>query len=419
MKVRLPDAVSRLPKAVPGRVGAIVGLVLLAAVVGLFLRSEDDDQPKVQEAGAQRTAERRTSFLARLIPPPPEATRPAGAGVPRSVSDLVKRIPTDRKVAQLFLVGFRGTDLNAAVFRQLRRLDLGGLVIDAGNYTDPQQLGSLAGEAIIISQQEKHVPPWVMAMQEGGDFNVFSDLPPANVASDLPSVGAAVAEAEEAGSTLKPLGVSGLLAPVLDVGLAEDRAVGPRAYSDDPERVAGYARGVVEAYRRRRLFTAAKHFPGLGSASQSTEEGPANVGQSLDELRARDLVPFRAAIAAGVPGIVLSHGLYAVDDFVTPGSLSSKVATDLLREELKFKGVAITDDLADPPITALTSVPDAAVKAMEAGADMLYISGPAGDQQAAYVAVLRAVRSGEITRTRLDQALLRILSAKRDYGLIR
>ena len=398
---------------------AIGVVVLLAVVVLLISRGGDDDGPRVPEAGAQRTAERRTSFLARLIPPPPGRRRAAGGGVPRSVSDLIKRLPAERKVAQLFLFGFQGKDLNAAVFRQLRRLDLGGVVMDAANYSDPQQIGSLAGEATLISKQENHVPPWVLASQEGGAFNVFPDLPPANAASDLPSVPTAVKEADEAGATLKPLGISGILAPVIDVGLAEDPAVGPRAYSDEPAKVAEYARGVIGAYRRKRLFAAVKHFPGLGSASQSTEDGPANVGQTLAELRERDLVPFRAAIAAGVPGVVLSHGLYAMDDFVTPGSLSRSVTTDLLKRELGFKGIAITDDLADPPITALGSVPDAAVEAVNAGADMLYISGPAGDQQAAYVAVLRAVRKGEIKRKRLDEALLRILTVKRDYGLIR
>ena len=410
----------RLGEAITARRALIaVGIAIVVAAV-LYVTGGDEDKPDVLQAGAQATAERRTSFLARLIPPPAERPKTgAAAGIPRSVSDLVKRLPRQRKVAQLFVFGFRGKDLNAAVFRQLRRLDLGGIVIDAGNYTDPQQLGSLAGEAGVIAKQEKHVPPWVLASQEGGEFNVFRDLPPANVASDIASVDQAVREADEAGATLKPIGINGLLGPVLDVGLAEDPAVGPRAYSDEPARVADYARGVVQTYRRRRLFAAAKHFPGLGAGSQSTEEGPANVGQSLDELRQRDLVPFRTAIEAGVPGVILSHGLYATDDFVTPGSLSKKVVTDLLKREMRFEGIAITDDLADPPITALGSVPDAAVQAVQAGADMLYISGPAGDQQAAYVAVLRAVRNGEISRRRLDEAMLRVLSVKRDYGLIR
>lgn len=408
------------------RLAALAALLLLAAgaaVAGALVAAGGDGAGAgggVPEASNRLTAERRTSFLARLIPPAPDRRgRPASRSVPRSVAELVARLPLERKVAQLFLLGFRGQDLNSAIFRQFRRLDLGGMVIDAVNYTNPQQLASMAGEAGVIARQERHVPPWVMAPQEGGDFNAFPDLPPATAASDLPDVHQAASEAKEAGRTLKGLAVSGLLGPVIDVGLADDPAVGPRAFSDQPDRVATYATVVVGAYRRARVFAAAEHFPGLGAASQSTEEGPAEVGESLAELSARDLVPFRAAIRAGVPGIVLSHGLYSVDDFVTPASLSRKVATDLLRRRLGFKGIAITDDLADPPITALGTVPDAAVSAIKAGADMLYISGPPGDQQAAYVAVLRAVRSGEVSRRRLDEAVIRILSVKRDYGLIR
>lgn len=416
LRRQVVEPLRRLPPR--QRAAAIAAVLLVAVLAGVFLRGGDDEAPKVPEAGRQATAERRTSFLARLIPPAPEP-RPPGPRVPRSVTDLARRLPIERKVAQLFLFGFKGVDLNAAIFTQFRRLDIGGLVIDVPNYTDPQQLTSLAGEAVVISKQQKHVPPWVLAAQEGGEFNSFPDLPPATAAADLRSVVQAIAETKEAASTLKPLGISGLLAPVIDVGLRDGPAIGRRAFSDDPQLVAAYARALVNTYRRARMFTAVGHFPGLGTASQSTEEGPANVGQSMDELRARDLIPFRAAIKARVPGVLLSHGLYEIDDFVTPGSLSKNIANDLLRRELKFKGIAITDDLADPPITALTSVPDAAVAAVKAGADMLFISGPAGDQQAAYVAVLRAARHREISRKRLDQALLRILTAKRNYGLIR
>ena len=143
------------------------------------------------------------------------------------------------------------------------------------------------------------------------------------------------------------------------------------------------------------------------------------MGLGLDELRARDLIPFAAAIDAGVPGVVIGHALYPINDFTVPASLSKAIATDLLRRELHFKGVAITDDLADPAITAIHTVPDAAIRALGAGADMLYISGDASDQQAAYVSVLRAVQRGRIPRRRLDQAVGRILLAKQDYDLIR
>ena len=364
----------------------------------------------------------RTSFLARIIPSQAEERRPAlrGPRVPRSVADLARRLPLERKVAQLFLFGFEGTDLTAEIYRRLRRQDLGGIVLAGSNYTgDPSLLGQLGPEAGVIAEQEGHVPPWVLAVQDGGEFNELEGLPPALAPADLASAGEAAAEATETARTLRGLGIAGLLGPVVDVGLESGSALGARVYSDDPEEVSAYAEAVIRAYRREHLFGAVKHFPGLGSADQSTQLGPASVGLDLEQLRQRDLLPFRAAIEAGAPAVLLSHALYPVSDFTRPGSLTRAIATDLLRGELRFEGVAITDDLADPAITSSYSVPDAAVEALEAGVDLLFISGPAGDQQAAYAAVLDAVRSGDVPRGRLNDAVLHALEAKEDYGLIR
>jgi beta-N-acetylhexosaminidase len=143
------------------------------------------------------------------------------------------------------------------------------------------------------------------------------------------------------------------------------------------------------------------------------------VGLDLAALRKRDLLPFRAAVEAGVPAVMLSHALYPMNDFTQPASLTPSIVTGLLRNELGFAGVAITDDLADPAITSSYSVPEAAVMALRAGADMLFISGSPGDQQAAYSGVLRAVELGRLAPGRLDEAVLRDLHAKWDYGLIR
>jgi beta-N-acetylhexosaminidase len=396
---------------------ALTAAAALAAGAGVG--SDRGSSGKGVDKTSRSTPVGRVSFLAKLIPPPAERSRATGPRVPRSIDDLARRLPLERQVAQLLLVGFRGHDLTADVFRQLRRLDLGGLVIDRGNYKNPQLLGQMAGEAVVISQKERHVPPLVMADQPGGEFNAFPDLAPADAPADLKSAGAGGAEAAESAAILRALGVTGVLAPELDVGTEDDPALGARVYSDDPEEVAGFADATVKAYRRARVLAAAAHFPGLGSASQPTSEGPAQVGLSLGALRRRDLVPFRAAFESGVPAVVLSHALYAIDDFTLPGSLSKRVATGLLRTELGFRGLAITDDLADPAITDSYSVPDAAVAAIKAGADMLYVSGPPGDQQAAYVALLRAAQRREIPRRRLEEAVSRVLIAKRQYGLIR
>ena len=366
------------------------------------------------------TPKEHISFLAKIVPPPAESQRGQGSPVPKSVADLARRLPLERKVAQLFVLGFRGTDTSADIFGRLARLDLGGVVLSDGNYVDVTQLGTLANEVATVAREHHHVPPWVFASQEGGELNSFPDLPPTAAPADLRSAREAESQARDSAKSLLALGINAVLGPVVDVGSSETgSALGSRVYSDSPDEVANYADRVVRAYRAEHVFSSAAHFPGLGATDQSTEDGPATVGLGLDELRQRDLVPFRAAIDAGVPGVTVASALYPFSDFTVPASLSREVDTTVLRREMRFKGVAMTDDLADPGITTLHTIPDAAVLALRAGADVLYISGGTGDQQAAYIAVLRAVQRGRIPRRRLDEAVGRILLAKQDYGLIR
>lgn len=408
-----------IPPFGPTALAVVAGLGIAAAVQDYSSDDPGAGLPEtVPEAGGGGAPPReRTSFLAKLIPPPPE--RVEGPRAPSSIADLARRLPLERKVAQLFLLGFEGQDLTAPIFEQMRRQDIGGLVFESRNYLDPQQIASLAGEARVIAEDAAHVPPFVMVSQEGGEFSEFPDLPPTAAPSELASADAAEQAASEAAATLGPLGFNAVLAPVVDVGTADGTgALDERAFSDDPARVAEYARAVVDAYADEDVMAVPKHFPGLGAAGQPPENGPTPVGLTVPELRRRDLVPFRAAFEAGARAVLISHGSYTTDDFVTPGSLSKSIATGLLREQLGFKGVAISDDLASPAVTAISAIPDAAVAALRAGVDLVWISGPRGDQEAAINAVLNAVRAGDITRARIDQALLRSLTAKRALGLI-
>jgi beta-N-acetylhexosaminidase len=403
---------------------AVLAAIAVAAgaagvVVGAGHGDGDGSVSGVPSAG-RGTPKEHISFLAKIVPPPAESQRASGPAFPKSVADLARRLPTERKVAQLFVFGFNGTDTSADIFGRLARLDLGGIVLAEGNYLDVGQIGTLANQAATVAREKRHVPPWVFASQEGGELNSFPDLPPTAAPADLSSAREAASQARESAKSLLALGINAVLGPVVDVGGSETgSALGSRVYSDNPDEVATYADEVVRAYRAEHVFSTAAHFPGLGATDQSTQDGPATVGLGLDELRQRDLVPFRAAIDAGVPGITIGSALYPFSDFTVPASLSRAVDSALLRREMHFKGVAMTDDLADPGITTLNSIPDAAVMALRAGADALYISGDTGDQQAAYVAVLRAVQRGRIPRRRLDEAVGRILLAKQDYGLIR
>ena len=408
-----------IPPFGPTALAIIAGLGIAAAIQDF--RTDDTGpapQANVPEAAGGGDAPRgRTSFLAQLIPPPPEQVE--GPSVPSSIADLAQRLPLERKVQQLFVLGFEGQDLTAPIYRQMRRQDLGGIVFESRNYLDPQQIASMAGEGKVIAADEGHVPPLVMVSQEGGGFSEFPDLPPAEAPSEFRNAAAAEDAAVETATALGALGFNAVLAPVIDVGTADGSgALDARAFSDDPERVAEYATAVTSAYGEADVMAVPKHFPGLGAAAQAPEDGPTPIGLTVPELRERDLIPFRAAFDAGAPAVLIGHGSYTTDDFVTPASLSKTVATNILRDELEFGGVSITDDLASPAVTAISSIPDAAVEALRAGVDLVWISGPRGDQEAAMNAVLNAVQSGDITRERIDQAVLRALTAKQELGLI-
>jgi beta-N-acetylhexosaminidase len=394
---------------------ALAIVALVSVVAGAVVGEHQTDRRERPERVAKR------SFLAGIVPAPAPGQGSAPdrrPNAPRDPRELIPGLSVDRKVAQLFLLGFRGTDLNAEIFQRLRRLDLGGVVIGRDNYTTPDALGQMAGEARVIAADAGHVRPFVMASQPGGELNSFPDLPPASSPAELRSAAEAGSQAAESAHALSELGVNGVLGPSLDVGVEGGSALGNGTYSDDPAEVSAFADAVLRAYSDAGVFAAAAHFPGLGSADQATEDGPATVGLGLSELRRRDLLPFRAAVEDAVPGLVLSHALYPMNDFTAPGSLSREVDTSLLRGELGFQGVAITDDLAEPAVAVAATVPQAAVQAIRAGADMLYVSGPVADQQAAYDAVLAAARRGHIPRSRLDEAVGRILTAKETLRLL-
>ncbi len=399
----------------------LVMLVIAAAVVSAVKRVTRDSSSSstVQQPAAIATTggPGQHSFLARVVPAP--SAQSGGPVVPSSVTKLEQRMSIERKVAQLFLVGFSGTGTGAPVFGDLAQLDLGGLVFQSGNYTGPQQLAGLTALATQVSRRHGHVPLWLLTIQDGGRFSALRGLPPADSPGDLTSVTQARSEATQAARSLHALGINGVLGPDLDVDTDPGGPYTDVAYSSDPNEVGAFGVATVRAFERQKMLTVVKHFPGLGAATQSTDDGAAEVGLPLDALATRDLVPFKAALDAGSQGVLLGHGLYASDQFSTPASQSSALATALLRDNLRFRGIAVTDDLEASAINDTQPAADAAVASLKAGADMLYISGPRADQSAAYNAVLTAARSGQIPAARIDQAVLRILSVKRALGLIR
>lgn len=386
-------------------VAVVTIIVAVAVVIGLTTGGGGGGGASTAASTPARRPDKPStgSFLNAVIP-----SAAAAAGEARAVNRALAVMPDERKVATVFLWGLDARHTDAQAIRVLRGRGLGGVALTDA---DPSQVPGLARSLGSSSPGG----PLLLAAQVGGIFNAVRGPPP-SAPTDVGSAAAAAREATGAARTLRRAGIDGVLAPDLDVGPPDNPAVGERAFSESARATAQFGRAVVDAYGTGGMFAAPSHFPGLGSASQPVEDGPANVGSSKRELAKSDLVPFRAAIDAGAPGIVISNGLYVYDDFVTPGSLSHAVMVDVLRNQLGFRGVAITGDLTDPGVTALAAPARAAVAALKAGADLLYLSGPPTDQQAAYRAVLAAVRTKAVKRTRLDEAVRRVLTVKGEYG---
>jgi beta-N-acetylhexosaminidase len=331
---------------------------------------------------------------------------------------LVARMPAERRASQLLLVGFEGADPTAPYFRTLQRLDMGGVVLERRNYQDPIQLEAMTASVVNATARRGHEPPLILAHQAGGELSAFPDLPPGAQPGELANLRDAAAEYGKTARRLRKAGLNGVLGPPLDVDAHEAGVLGTESFSDDPQAVAAFAKVAVAAFRAQKLLSAPEHFPGVGTATEDTDEGPAQVGLSLPELERRDLVPFGAAVDAGAPAVLVSHASYAPDDFVVPASLSKAIVTNLLRGGLGFRGLAISDDLAAGAITTTQpSTSEAAIAAIAAGIDMVWISGGIAQQLKTYRALVAAIKTGKLPRGRVDAAVTRILTVKRELGL--
>jgi beta-N-acetylhexosaminidase len=371
-------------------------LAAAAATAAIYLLVVREDEPDTPEKGTTATAE-----------------------APAEVRELVADLPPEQKIDQLLLLGFAGTDGSAGFVAELRERQLGGVLLRRENWLDSVQGAALVEELRAAAREAGAVPPLIAATQEGGERRALLDLPPERRQLDIGDTASAQAAREwavEAALALRRAGIDLNLAPLADVATIAS-PLGDRVFSDDPGLVASLAAAAVQGCVQAGIACAVRHFPGLGAASASTDAGPATVGLDAATLAARDLEPFEAAIAAGGPAVVLAHAYYAAYDAVTPASLTPEIVTGLLRDELGFDGVAITDDLGAGAIKATYEVPRAAVEAVRAGADMVLIGNPA-DQRGVREELIAAAARGEIPAERLDEAAARVLELKLELGLL-
>ena len=390
----------------------LVGLAVLAAALAgaLLALVQGPSKPRALPQGGSRfgaptTVHAGESLIDALAPL--LAADPGGA-----VGRTALNAGVARGLAQLFVIGVDGTASTPAMVARLRAHDWGGVVLGRPNFTSKAQLVSLIGgiRAALVT------PPLIVARQAGGQGNGFPGLPPASE----PSLGSSgrpdlvSGQAQLVARDLRPVGVNATLAPIADLAVA----AGPdadRGYGADPSLVTADVRAAVSGYRTGGLIAIVSHFPGEGGASQDPMVGAATVGGKMSDLLAADVKPF-AAVAGQAPVIELSDALYTAFDGVTPATLLPDTV-NLLRQRLQFAGVVMSGDLL--AVTAATggTVADAAVKALQAGCDVLFLPGGATDAEGAYNAVLAAIRQGQLDPQAVARSLERVAALKKAYGV--
>ena len=342
---------------------------------------------------------------------------------------LLDTMTDDEKLWQLFFVTPEAiTNVDTATVagettkKALEQYPVGGIVYFAKNLEDREQTVALLEN----TQSYAKIPLFLGVDEEGGTVSRVGSNPEMGVPSvgDMRSLGKqqdpAVVHAagQDIGGGLHALGFNLDFAPVADVAQGADSVIGSRSFGSDPELCASLAGVIVKSLRAEGIVSCLKHFPGYGSATVDDHNGTSIVEKSLSELEACDLIPFQSIIAAegSVPFVMVSHLSYpSVTGSDTPADLSSSIVTDILRDKLEYQNVIITDSHSMASITDHYSAGDAAVKALEAGCDMILMPS---DLQAVFDAVKAAVADGTLSQARIDESVLRILTVKAEYGII-
>lgn len=414
-----------------------VVLVFLAAVVtcGVFVgrniagtikekRLAEEQERMQEELQAQQEAEAAHDIVIEAPEMPvEEEPEPEADPIAELVAPYIAEMPIEDKVAGLFIITpealtgvTTATQAGTGTQDALNEYAVGGLVYFDQNIVDEEQIKTMLSNTATQSRY----PIFLAVDEEGGSVSrvAGSGIEVIKV-GDMAAIGESgdVSQAYEAGLTigtyLNDLGFNTDFAPVADVAGSGSSALGDRVFGSDAQLVGDMVSNVVEGIEGTGVSSCLKHFPGIGYLAGDTHDGRVETPKTLDEMRNSDFIPFKAGIEAGADFVMVSHVTVADADAV-PSTLSKTIMTDVLRSELGFQGIIITDALNMSAITEYYTTEEAVVQAITAGADMLLMPD---DFQAAYNAVLAAVQDGTISEERIDESLERIYRVKCEWML--
>ncbi|WP_413374601.1 beta-N-acetylhexosaminidase [Paenibacillus taichungensis] len=344
---------------------------------------------------------------------------------PKEIYPLkLKQMTLREKIGQMLLCGFHGTEAAGDVHAFLRKYPIGGVIYFARNVESPEQVERLSSGLQRIAVDSGNMPLWISIDQEGGMVARITEgiaLMPGQMAiAAAGSIEDAYQAAYISGVELRSMGINMNFAPVLDVNNnAANPVIGVRSFGESPQSVAAYGARSIVGVQDAGISATAKHFPGHGDTDTDSHLDLPVITHDRERVERVELIPFRAAIAADVDAMMSAHIYFpALEPERLPVTLSRAVLSGLLRQELGYDGMIVTDCMEMDAIAANYGTVDAAVMAVEAGADLVLISHTVHLQAGAFEALLAAVQSGRISEARIDESVTRLLKYKAKRGLL-
>lgn len=342
-----------------------------------------------------------------------------------ATDQIVASMSLEEKVGQMMMVGFEGLQPGPDITSAIQDRHIGAVILFGRNIESHEQVAASNAALQALAAQANQPAKLMIAIdQEGGATRRFTDIGPYYSEPMIGEMGgeaasaAAQQQASSAARDLKKLGINTNLAPVVDVSDGWGSIMDGRSFGSDSEVVTELGGMAVRGYNNATTISCPKHFPGHGSADGDSEESLPTVDLSLEGIEQSELPPFKKVIEEGAPMIMVAHlSVPALDATGTPASLSRTIVSGLLRTNLAFPGVIITDDLEMGAITGSMTVGDAAVNAVAAGNDMIIVGHTTANQLEAYDTLLAAVKAGKIKEEDINKSVTRIIDMKKKYRL--
>ena len=404
-------------------IGLTGALILLLTACSAKGGGTSMDAESNRDRSASLSAEASTSPLTKEDSSNPAPSDPSPDTADPTLQSLLSQMTLHEKVCQMLVVtpeSITGVEAVTAAGgttkKALQAMPVGGILYSKPNLRSKDQVKTMLQN----TQSYSSIPLMFTCDEEGGRVNrLMSTLNTTMIGPmlDYKDQGVEIAykNACTIASDMSALGFNADMAPVADVwSNPENTVIGDRAYSDDFQQAAVLIASAVEGFHAGGVATALKHFPGHGDTSEDTHYGAVFITKTLEEIREKELLPFQAGIQADSDMVMIGHLILSdIDD--QPAPFSHKIVTELLRQELGFDGVIITDGLQMKAMTDFYSDGEIACSAVKAGVDMLLC--PANPEEAA-AALEDAVINGDLTESRIEESVLRILKMKKERGMI-